>query len=250
MKQVLGLCLSLLLCWSAIISANPPPPLPEFSAVYVLKKGPMEIGEMERRLSKQADGGYHFYTHSKPIGIAKWFTNDTLTEESFWRFDDQQMQPQKYVYHRRGNKNRYLEMNFDWERNYVSTKVNKDSPWKLEIVTGTLDKLIYQLALMRDLRLGKQDFVYQVADGGSIKEYKFRYIGKETIRTELGALDTMKFERDGSRVTTIWCAPSLDYIPVQLEQGDERGSIQLNLIRLEGIRNTQKRGLTIPPPPP
>lgn len=250
MRQLLSLCILLSLFSGHVSAADDSTKIPEFSATYVLKKGPMELAEMERRLSKQPDGGYHFYTHSKPIGIAKWFTNNTLTEESFWHYEGEHLRPQKYIYDRKGSKKRYLEMNFDWQNKRVATIVNQDKPWKMDIDDGAQDKLLYQLSLMHDLRLGKHDFVYQVADGGSMKEYTFRFIGEETIETKMGQLETLKFVREGSRLTTIWCAPSLGFIPVRLEQGDDRGNLRLSITHIQGIRNApQSSHLATPPQP-
>jgi hypothetical protein len=91
---------------------------------------------------------------------------------------------------------------------------------------------------MQDLASGVRETRYAVADGGKVKTYLLRVIGHERIETVLGDLDTVVVERrrEGhGRVTLVWCAPTLRYLPVRVEQREEDGVAHLNLSSLEGI---------------
>jgi hypothetical protein len=62
---------------------------------------------------------------------------------------------------------------------------------------------------------------YAIADGGSLKTYRFMVVGEETVETPAGTFDTLKLERlreDNTRYTALWCAPELNYLPVKLMQ--------------------------------
>ena len=50
-----------------------------------------------------------------------------------------------------------------------------------------------RLALLND-PTPKEDVSFRVADGKRIKDYRFVYVGEETIDTPLGKVDTLHFE--------------------------------------------------------
>lgn len=193
-------------------------PSPEFTSQYVLHKGSMELGESTRRLYLSENGSYVFYSESKPVGIARWFTKSNITELSEWIYVQGQIRPLNYTYDRRGDSNpRQLKINFDWQKFKATSTA--DNPWQVSINPGTLDKLLYHLALIHDLQQGRQELTYSVADSGTIKSYLFTVAGEETVTTELGTYKTIKLERSGgSHETTVWSAPQLGYMPIKLEQ--------------------------------
>jgi hypothetical protein len=77
-----------------------------------------------------------------------------------------------------------------------------------------------------------------VADGGSIKDYDLKILGKETIQIELGDYHTTVLERTtDSKTTTWWCAQELHYLPVKIRQvKKDGGSVMVVLYKLEGIQ--------------
>lgn len=210
--------------------------LPEsFSVTYVLTMGPLSLAEMTRKLYKNEAGHYVFESYSKPIGYARWFTDNTLLEKSEWIYHEGEMRPLKYLYDRDGSKKqRHVELSFDWENMRVTNTINND-PWSMEIVDGTLDKLLYHLAVMYDLERGDDSLSYQVADGGKLKSYEFNKLGEETVNTSHGEFRTVKLERPGSRDTTLWCAEELYYLPVRLMQEEDGKTLTLKLKSFSGI---------------
>ncbi|HDY84394.1 MAG TPA: DUF3108 domain-containing protein, partial [Methylophaga sp.] len=77
------------------------------------------------------------------------------------------------------------------------------------------------------------------ADGGKLKNYQIRVIGKETITTPLGEIDTIKLTRhrnkDEDRETTLWCSPALDYMPVKLEHIEDETTFTAVIRQLKGF---------------
>jgi hypothetical protein len=93
---------------------------------------------------------------------------------------------------------------------------------------------------MSDLAKDKQKFHYKIADGGKIKIYDITILGEEVITTPLGQFTAIKLlrKREGKkeRKTTLWCAPSLNYLPVQLEHIEKDGTVFTATIKtLKGI---------------
>ncbi len=212
------------------------PRVTPFDATYVLTSGPLTLGEMKRKLTRLEDGTYLYTSHSRPIGYAKWFVKTELRELSHWEVTPQGLRPLEYRYDRTGDprRERHVHMRFDWQRGRVINTIN-DDPWTMEIPQGTLDKLLYQLAVMYDLQQGRTALEYRIADGGKLKHYVFHFIGRERIETPLGTFDTLKLKKPGKRDTLIWVAPELDYLPVQLMQEEKRGRLTMTLQAVNGI---------------
>lgn len=153
----------------------------------------------------------------------------SIEEISYFNWPTQeQLQPTKYIYKRRGlGRDRDAKLDFNWETGKVTNNV-EDKPWKMDIHPGVMDKMGFQMQLQRDLIAGKhENLVYDIADGGRIKQYTFAIVGEEVLDTPLGEVKTVKVERtrkDDDRVTYAWMAPDYQYLLVRMQQqegGDE-----------------------------
>ena len=66
-------------------------------------------------------------------------------------------------------------------------------------------------------------FNYKVSYKGKIHDYQYSIENNETIDTKMGALKTIKLVRNKSNgdVFTLWLAPELNFIPVQIGQFEQ-----------------------------
>jgi hypothetical protein len=169
-----------------------------------------------------------------------YFKPDVVTENSVFTYADNFIQPLSYSYQRTGGKKeKHIDLAFNWQQQSLAIDDRKH-PWKLQLETHTLDKLVYQIALMSDLNSQQQQFNYRVADGGKLKDYNIQVIGQETIATPLGQIDTVVLKRarqkKSKRETTLWCAPALNYLPVKLVHDESSGATFTAVLRrLKGI---------------
>ena len=198
------------------------PEVADFKATYRLARNGFNVGEMKRSLQASGNGTYIFESYSAATGFISLFVGDKIVERSTWVFVNDQPQPVRYTYNRKGGREeRHIKLTFDWNEGIVTNTINND-PWKMHIPPQTQDKLLYQLTLMIDLKAGKEKIHYEIADGGKLKDYEFITLGEEQIDTPLGKLDTIKIMRtEDIRKTTIWCAKTLDYLPVRIQQVDK-----------------------------
>jgi hypothetical protein len=214
--------------------------IPDFSANYQVHLNGIQAGELKRSLASQADGNRLFKSETQAKGVFAFFKPEKIVESSLWHWNQGKVEPQAYVYSRKGGKkNKEVHLDFDWPNNRVHINDGKQ-PWSLKLRPQTLDKLIYQIALMSDLAEGKQEFRYKIADGGKIKIYDITILGEEVVTTPLGQFSAVKLlrkrEQKNERITTLWCAPSLNYLPVKLEHTEKDGSVFTATIRtLKGI---------------
>jgi len=210
-------------------------PIP-FSAEYKVTKGIMSVGTTKRQLKDEGNGNYMFESVTQASGVAKLFTSGTVIERSRWRWKDNKFTPLEYEYHNSGNQKRDVKMIFNWDTNQVTNIINGE-PWTMKIEENTLDKLVYQLAIMYDLSEGEETLLYQVADGGKTKTYDIKITKEEKVAIEFGKFNTTKIVRSlKDRTITMWCAKELRYLPVKIERrkGDDT-PIVAELVDLSGI---------------
>lgn len=208
------------------VQAATPTPRP-FTAVYVLKKGPITFGETRREVMVDDKGNNIFESVTRPRSVGKLLTSGQVVERSRWTVRQDRLIPLEYSYFNTGSEqNHDVHLSFDWETRTITNTINGD-PWRMPLEDGTQDRLLYQLQLMQDLEDGKTESSYPVADGGKLKTYTLTQMGKETIRTPMGTFDTVRMNlTHGKRQLTLWCAATLRFLPVRIEQSKEgEGSI-------------------------
>jgi hypothetical protein len=213
---LLGLC-------SAAAAAD----LPQaFEAHYSLYRAGAKVAEMLRVFTRLDDGIYRYRSETRTTGLFSVFRKDHVIEQSNWRLQDGELRPLQYLYeHSGGKKDRNVAVTFDWEAQRITNTVNGHS-WRMPAEPKVMDKLLYQLAIMHDLKAGRSDLAYTIADGGKIKTYNFELLGEETISTPLGKLDTIKVSRlrvNSKRETVFWCAEKLHFLPVRVENIETDG---------------------------
>jgi len=227
----------LLLMLPGLLLASEIAPIPAYSAQYDVSREGMKIGETIRSytVDDQQIGTFEAYT--KTTGIAAWFVKDKVLERSTFSYQPPQIVPLTYLYSRTGGKKeRHAELTFDWENKRITNDVDQ-TPWKMELPLGTLDKYVYQIQVMIDLGLGKTRMDYLIADGGKLKNYPLEVVGEEQLKTKLGKLDTVVLKKVGDkRKTTMWCAKELNYLPVRITQTETDGSdYEAEIISLSGM---------------
>lgn len=216
--------------------------LPDFfEASYTLHSKGTQFAEMKRSFSEAANGEYIFRSETRTTGFMSLFRKDRIIEESRWAEHEPQLRPLHYLYqHTGGKKKRSVNITFNWEDNKVTNQIG-DSNWSMPLQQNTLDKLLYQFAIMRDLSRDTLPQSYTIADGGKIKVYEFKKLGNEAIHTPLGDLQTIKLARykPGSKdQTLLWCAINLDYLPIKVENTEKDGQVTTAIIKaLKGLRN-------------
>ncbi len=226
----------LLLCSNSLYAEDffPPP----FTATYTLYAKGFSVGEGTRTLSHRKDGKWVFDTFAQTTGFVGFFKKISITERSIFTKDNGKIRPLKYIYKQKGLKPRTNILSFYWSRKQARNTFNKQTKM-IALKRGTLDRLLYQIKLMQDLKQGKRYLSYRIADKGKLKIYTPHLLGNERIDTGLGELNTIKYERRSSnskRRTIFWCAPTLHYLPVQVEHVEKNGDVfRLVLQSVKGL---------------
>lgn len=215
------------------------PDLPLFNSYYSLYVFGMKVGEGVRRLKDTGDGQFAIQSSTTTTGMVAMFRDDVVEEHSLWYWEDGQIRPLNYLYRHVGSyTKKRSELRFDWDKNVVHFD-HKGKQGDLEVEPGMLDQLLYQVALMIELKQGKRgDIAYTIVDGGKIKQYSLKFVGEERVKTPIGKFSALKFKRldEDGRSSTLWCAPALWYLPVRAEHEEPKGEkVVMVLDRVEGL---------------
>jgi hypothetical protein len=183
-------------------------------------------------LERQGDNLYVYRSWVEPRGLLG-FVRRQLTESSLARVErDGQLTPLSYR-RRDGLGGRDSDMRFD----PVAGKVHIDyrdtqttSAWE----PGIFDLLTLRLVLANDLAHDALQDVYRMIDDRSrIEEIDVEVVGRETLDTAIGRLETVLLEyrsRRRDRIYRLWLAPGMNAAIVRLEQhedGELRGRLDL-----------------------
>ncbi|MDE2089170.1 MAG: DUF3108 domain-containing protein [Gammaproteobacteria bacterium] len=212
--------------------------LPPFTARYTLNMGALKIGETRVTLSTPGAGRYFYQSFTRPAGFMAWFKRGGIIEQSAGTYAGAGLRPRVYFYRRTaGGDDRNVSVAFDWAHRSVTNTLDGRS-WHMAIPPGTVDKLITQIALMLDLRKRRGSLSLPVADGGTLKTYRYSVEGEKRVTTPAGTFYALKVKRvrnPDQRATYFWCAPGLDYLPVRVDQLEKGSLFHMVLDSIEGL---------------
>jgi hypothetical protein len=83
------------------------------------------------------------------------------------------------------------------------------------------DRVSIQYELMLDLLQGETSTRYSLLDGDELKILQVKNIGQREVKTPYGKFEATGIQHNkenSSRITTLWCARELGYLPVVIEQ--------------------------------
>ncbi|MCP5149558.1 MAG: DUF3108 domain-containing protein [Ectothiorhodospiraceae bacterium] len=207
-----------------------------FEARYVVIAAGLAMGRSEVTLTANGDGTVVYQSDTRPTGIAALFDGARRVERSELRWLDGRPAPMRYRFERiGGRRDRREHVEFDRALGTARGQ-DRSGTWQVQFPAAAQDRLSVQLGLMRDLGRPGADLDYQVVDGGRLKGYRFERIGTDRTRSPYGKLDTVVVRRvrdDDTRETTMWCAPSLDFLPVRIEHRERDG--QVIVMELESV---------------
>ena len=220
-----------LLCLPLVAEAAP---LVPFVAVYEVQLRGVTVAELRRELSLPSPVEYLFVSHLESTGLANLIHKTATTEQSEGALDSAGPHPVRYVESKvSGRKRRESTVDFQRAKGQIMQQ-HKGVTYETPLMAATLDKLSYQLALMRDLEAGTRQLDYQVADDGKVKDYRLIVEGAESVSLADGEVSTLRvvYAREGSgRRTTLWCAPALGNLPVKIEYRERDGGRLVALLR-------------------
>jgi hypothetical protein len=192
-----------------------------YTATYRVEYKGKEAGTAVFGVRALENGVYEFSSRTLAKGLLKLARPNPAVDRSQFRLEGGVIRPLEFWFEdgsRSGEDNLHIE--FDWQRR-IATVGTADARREMALPEHALDRGSLQVALMRDLKATGSPRSYSLADEDSVASYEYTENGTATIATGVGSLATRIFtqQRAGSsRVTWLWVAPELEFLPVRIEQ--------------------------------
>ena len=181
----------------------------------------MGAGTSTLQLTRKSATEYTYRSSNTARGVFKIAIPDTITQVSEFTVVDGKVRPLTYLGDDgSSDTDRDVSLKFDWATRRV-TGTAENNPVDEPIEPGVQDSLSVQVALMCALAVGQSPKSFQLIDKDKVKEYQYTHEGNATLDTPVGKLETVVYtsQRTGAnRLTRLWIAPSLGFLPVQAEQ--------------------------------
>lgn len=170
---------------------------------------------------KSTDIGYSAKSVLKAAGIASWFVRGDVTESAEFSIMADGVRPLTFSSVDKVSKeDKFMDFSFDWEQMQVAGKINNND-FVLDLDGRTHDRVSLQYELMLELMNDRRSDEYSLLDDDEFKSLQVTYVGTEEVKVPHGKYRAIKIQHrkeKSDRVTTLWCAEELDFLPVKIEQ--------------------------------
>ncbi len=239
--------LSALLCTLLAISTNASADeLKPFRASYTWIWHGLTVAESKLRL-EQKDDTWIYESNSEPRGIGR-VMSERPVQRSVMRVTEAGVLPLSYhADDGTPSTKRDADLVFDWTTRHV-TGVYEDKKVDMPVTRGVQDDLSVQIAMMLELLRGRTPDRFSLINGNSVREYRYAREGEATMPTPVGNVATIIYrsQAEGSpRETRFWCAPSLGYVPVRVEQ-KRKDEVEWTM-QIESLQRPAPEGADLPP---
>lgn len=221
----------------SVVDARAQTPLTPFSADFEIVYRGMNAGSTTLELTAEGGERWRYVSRANARGVFKLALAGEIRQTSQFVLSNGTPRPLRYVADD-GTEDvqRDIRLDFDWRAGRVRGTAEA-RPVDLPLREGLQDGMSVQIALMRELQEGRAPQRFFLIDKDEIKEYLYVDEGRATLRTVAGELDTVVWSSrrpNSDRVTRVWYAPSLGFLPVQAER--KRGDRLEWSMRLKSYR--------------
>jgi hypothetical protein len=169
----------------------------------------------------KADPGYMANTVIRATGMSRMIARGAIQESSYFLLDSDGVRPTQYrSIDTLSSEDESVVLDFNWREHTVHGVVNNE-PFDEELDGRVHDRVSIQYELMLDLLNGNAAKQYWMLDGDELKRLNIRNIGTRTVKVPYGRFEAVGIQHskeNSTRVTTLWCAAELHYLPVIIEQ--------------------------------
>jgi hypothetical protein len=192
--------------------------LAPFEASYAWSWHGATVAESTLKLERRGGNTWVYSSTSEPRGLGRLYPLHPRLS-SVLRLTDHGVEPQNF-HADAGSEDRDANVDFNWESGRA-TGTYEGVKLDLPIKPGVQDDLSVQIALIVDLLHGRTPDTLWLIDKNSVRDYHYQREGTVTLDTPLGSVATVIYSSQHTsspRITRFWCAPSLGYLPMRVEQ--------------------------------
>ncbi|MEZ5499306.1 MAG: DUF3108 domain-containing protein [Steroidobacteraceae bacterium] len=202
-------------------SAFAAPAINPFEASYTVEWKGLNAGSTFIRLQRESDGRFLYSTTNRARGIFRLIVPDAIEQTSKLEITASGVRP--FAYHAETGKakaEKSIDLAFDWTKKRITGQAEGETV-DLPLPDAAQDPLSNQIALIWAMQMGQAPTDYVLVDKNRANPYVYENEGPTRLRTSIGELDTVviaSHKPDSDRVTRLWLAPSLGYVPVRADR--------------------------------
>lgn len=212
--------------------------LQPFTATYSVTYRGIGAGTLQTQLLRDPQTGqWIFETRVNPSFLARFAVNRNAIERSVMEVDNEGVRPLQWrLDDGKSGSDGDGTLSFDWTQRSVSGDYH-GAPVALITEAGLQDRQSIQVQVIYDLLQGHEPGELPMVNDDKIRQYAYSRGSSGEVQTKLGKIDAVVYEstRPGSsRISRVWHAPSLGFVPVRAEQV-RKGKVEtvMTLIALE-----------------
>jgi hypothetical protein len=235
-------CRAILLAGATIALAMPvshgqETQLEPYKARYQVTYRGLSGGQIENSLTRANLPGHWLYeTRAYPSLLGRVAVSPNAREHGVMQITPTGVRPLSFDFDDGSDgSHKDVRFKFDWTAGRVRGEA-EGVPFDLEVQPGTQDTASVQAAMINELLAGRSPSGFPILTGSKLREYRYWPEGKATVTTPFGRFETVVWanQRDGStRVTKVWHAPALGYVPVQaIQYRKGQAETQMKLLAL------------------
>jgi uncharacterized protein DUF3108 len=184
-----------------------------------------------------SDSRWIYETRAYPNFLGRFAISDEARERGTMEITPDGVRPISYEYDDgKTGDDKDIKLTFDWSAGRV-TGTSNGKAIDQQLTPGTQDTASVQAAMIRELVAGHAPQSFRIITSGKIRDFRYWSDGNARVSTPIGDFDTVIWsnQRDGSdRVTKVWHAPELGYVPVQaIQYRDGRAEMQMRIVKLD-----------------
>lgn len=170
---------------------------------------------------KESETGYIAEHRIAPTGMSKLIARGKISEVSEFAVGDDGLKPVAYRSNDTLSRDKVqADVRFDWDLNRAFGTVN-GAGFEQDLAGFSHDRISIQYQLMQDLLHQESTDNYRMFEVDKQKVLSIRTLEARSIKVPAGtfrAIGVQHQAENSSRVTTLWCAEELGYLPVMIEQ--------------------------------
>ncbi|HEX7374620.1 MAG TPA: DUF3108 domain-containing protein [Steroidobacteraceae bacterium] len=213
-------------------------PMKPYTARYQVSYRGLTGGQIEASFRPGSVPGQWLYeTHAFPNFFGRLAISPAAHERSTMSIGPSGVQPLVFEFDDgSADSSKDVKHTFDWTARQVSG-VSKGKPFSFDVTPGTQNTASVQAAMIVERLNGRMPTGFRILTGDRLRDYKYWSEGTQQIVTPFGQVEAEVWASQGissDRVSRVWHAPSLGFVPVQAIQY-RKGSpeVQMKLISLQ-----------------
>jgi hypothetical protein len=200
------------------------PPPQRVQMEFSVNSGSMHLGE-GRDVLEHDGKRYSVISESKTVGLASFFYKMNIRRESRGLISNGGLKPLHFEEDRSRKSKRAVD--FDWDAKLVKL-TDGEHVETLPLPDNTYDQTTFTYAFAFRPP-GEEIAPIHLTDGRKLSDYKYKILGKEKLKTPIGELETVHFQKvqeaDDKRGFEVWLAVSHHYLPVQIRFIEKDGTV-------------------------